>query len=112
MAIGPEALTQACLKGIVIYHRLTSSVVYDLYWKIADRSIIDDRQREISFYRVLLDGFREGDTIYDVGANLGHKTNIFLKLGARVVAIDPDPLNREILEESFLRFRIVPKPVS
>ena len=112
MARGPKALGQACLKRMGIYHRLTASVVYDVYWKVFNRSLIDDRDREVAFYQSLLKGFRAGDLIYDVGANLGYKTNIFLKLGARVVAVDPDPSNKRILEESFLRFRIVPKPVT
>jgi FkbM family methyltransferase len=49
--------------------------------------------------------------IFDVGANHGSKTGIFLTLGARVVAVEPDELNREILKEMFLKFRMTPKPV-
>jgi len=103
---------QACLKQIGIYHRVRASLAYDLYWNVADSALIHDRRREVDFYRSLLSGLRPGDVIFDVGANLGHKTTIFLRLGARVIAIDPDPANIDILEKSFLRYRLFPKPVT
>jgi FkbM family methyltransferase len=31
----------------------------------------------------------EGDLVFDVGANIGSRTNVYLSLGARVVAIEP-----------------------
>ena len=31
------------------------------------------------------------DLVFDVGANIGDKTEIFLGLGARVVAVEPQP---------------------
>jgi FkbM family methyltransferase len=34
---------------------------------------------------------RDGDLCFDVGANIGDKTEIFLSLGARVVCIEPHP---------------------
>jgi len=34
---------------------------------------------------------REGDLVFDVGANVGNRTEIFLDLGANVVAIEPQP---------------------
>src|SRR5262245_9363957 len=71
---------QACLKQIGLYHRLRASRAYDFYWNIADSSLINDRQREVDFYRTLLTELRPNDLIFDVGANLGHKTDIFLRL--------------------------------
>lgn len=34
---------------------------------------------------------REGDLCFDVGANVGNRTEVFLELGARVVAVEPQP---------------------
>jgi FkbM family methyltransferase len=66
-----------------------------------------------------LDGFCEGDLIFDVGANHGYKTSIFLDLGAKVVAVEPDGTSQEILKQRFVKYRlkrrplvIVPKAVS
>ena len=102
---------QTLLKRLDLYQRLKASRLYDLYWSIADRRIIDERSREVEFYRKVLEGFRQGDLIFDVGANHGFKTDIFLRLGARVVAVEPDELNQEVLTKKFLRYRLTRKPV-
>lgn len=102
---------QVFLRRIGFYHRLKASPLYDLYWTIADRSIIDDRRRETKFYRDLLKGLSPGDLIFDVGAHKGSKTGAFLRLGARVVAVEPDEVNQVILEEQFLRYRVTRRPV-
>jgi len=102
---------QRLLKRLGIYHRLKASSLYHLYWSVADRSVIAETSQELSFYRNLLSGFHPGDVIFDIGANQGSKTETFLRLGARVVAVDPDETNKEILESKFLKYRFVPKPV-
>jgi len=78
---------------------------------MADRRIIDERSREVEFFKKLLPGFRKGDIIFDIGANQGHKTDIFLRLGARVVAVEPDEFNQEVLRQKFLKYRIFRRPV-
>ena len=103
---------QAILRRIGLYHRLKASPLYDLYWTMADRSLIDDRRRETHFYRNLLKGFRQGDLIFDIGAHTGSKTATFLRLGARVLAVEPDEVNQGILEEQFLRYRLARRPVA
>ena len=102
---------QHVLKRAGLYQRFRASSVYDLYWTFADRSIVEDRRLEADFYRSLLTGFRPGDLIFDVGANQGSKTSTFLRLGARVVAVDPDEANQQILKEMFLQYRLSPRPV-
>jgi len=103
---------QQGLKRIGLYHRVKASPLYDLYWSFADRSIVDEEKRELNFYRNLLHGFQPGDCIFDIGANQGYKTETFLRLGAKVVAVDPDQTNRKILEDKFLRYRLFPRPVT
>jgi len=41
-----------------------------------------------SFYKQFM---QPGDLVYDVGANIGNRTEVFLDLGAKVVAIEPQP---------------------
>ncbi len=65
------------LKQAAVYHRLKASRVYDA----------DQR---------LLQGLPRRGLIFDIGANHGAKTDVFLRLGARVVAVDPDETNQEI----------------
>jgi len=73
--------------------------------------LVDRIRKELEFYSNLLEGFRPGNLIYDIGANHGSKTSIFLRLGARVIAVEPDEDNRTILKDMFLTKRMVPKPV-
>lgn len=58
---------------------------------------------ERSFYHRLIPAGRTG-CIIDVGANAGGKTEIFRRLAARVVAIEPDPESARLLRGRF-RFR-------
>ena len=103
---------QALLKRLGIYHRLKASGIYSLYWTLADRRIIQARSAEVRFYRKVLTGFHKGALVFDIGANHGQKTDVFLRLGAKVVAVEPDHLNQAILKEKFLRYRIKKKPVT
>ncbi|MBI3475569.1 MAG: FkbM family methyltransferase [Acidobacteria bacterium] len=102
---------QQTLRRVGLYHRLRASRIYDLYWSISDGAPLEDRRKEVSFYRELLQGFRAGELIFDVGANQGSKTAIFLALGARVIAVEPDAENQTILREMFLKYRLQTKPV-
>jgi len=107
----PKQRLQAFLARVGIYERLRGSFLYDAYWRIADEQIIAGRSLEVEFYRDVLKGLKRGDLIIDIGANHGSKTDVFLRLGARVVAVEPDETNQEILRERFLKLRLFPKPV-
>ena len=48
-------------------------------WTEQDRKMVD-------FYRQFIN---PGNLCFDIGANMGNRTRIFLKLGARVVAVEP-----------------------
>lgn len=102
---------QKVLERVGLHDRLRSSPIYDIYWRIVDQRRIDSRRREVRFYQSLLDGFCKGDLIFDIGANVGEKTDVFLRLGARVLAVEPVDGNQEVLKEKFLKYRFVPKPV-
>jgi FkbM family methyltransferase len=102
---------QALLRRFGLLERLQNSLLYDLYWSVVDRQWIDKRHNEVGFYRDLLTGFQRGELIFDVGANAGEKTDVFLRLGARVLAVEPDESNQEVLRRKFLRYRLLKKPV-
>ena len=102
---------QNLLQRVALYDRLRASRVYDLYWMIADRRIIDARRAEVAFYRETLEGFKPGALVFDIGANEGYKTDVFLRMGASVVAVDPDQHNQDILRRKFLAYRLLKKPV-
>ncbi len=100
------------IKKSDLYLRLKTSFLYDVYCGFVERRFIDLRLREIAFYRSLLAGFQPGDLIFDVGANAGDKTDVFLRIGARVIAVEPDRESRKVLWGRFLKYRMKPKPVT
>ena len=102
---------QRVLRRSSLYHRLRASVVHELYWRIAGKRWILAREKQLDFYRSLLAGMRPGDLIFDIGANEGFKTDLFLRLGARVIAIEPDETNQSILRGRFASFRLVRRPI-
>jgi FkbM family methyltransferase len=106
-----KSSAQNALKQIHLYERVKASRLYDLYWRIADKKIIGSRDQEVELYRNVLEGFRGGDLIFDIGANKGFKTEIFLRLGAKVIAVDADEVNQAALKEKFLKYRMAKKQV-
>lgn len=111
MAATLKKTIEAFLKRLGVYQRVKFSRLYDLYWGVVDRKWIDNRDQEIRFFQKTLVGFQQGNIVFDVGANQGYKTDVFLRLGARVVAVEPDSSNEQILKSSFHKFRMAKKPV-
>jgi FkbM family methyltransferase len=107
-----RTFVQQVLRRVGIYERLRASRLYDAYWTMQDRQIIADRNAEIDFYRRTLEGMQPGDLVFDIGANQGYKTDMFVRLGASVVAVDPDAANAALLKDRFIKFRLSPKPVT
>jgi FkbM family methyltransferase len=96
-----------------LYQRLKSTLLGDLYRRLSYGDGINlKREAEVRFYRSVLEGFRKGGLIFDIGANGGDKADLFLRLGARVIAVEPDEKNQEILAQRFLRLRLIKRPVS
>jgi FkbM family methyltransferase len=103
--------TQSLLQRLGLYYRIKASCLYDCYWWVADKEVIQQRYKELQFYSQVLTGCQPGSLIFDIGANRGSKTDVFLRLGASVVAVDPDETNSQILRERFLDYRIRKKPI-
>lgn len=88
------------------YRLLYTFVPQDLFFKI--RAKIDPfpnkinesiNQREIlNFYSIFINS---GDLCFDVGANIGNRTDVFLKLGAKIVCIEPQDTCIKILNRLY-----------
>src|SRR5262245_5102515 len=50
-----------------------------------------DRRRRAAMQRLYAQFVRPGDLVFDVGAHVGDRTAAFRRLGARVVAVEPQP---------------------
>lgn len=76
----------------VLKHALLKTPAYPflkyLYRHTVRRDYLVARAGLEAFYRPLI---REGNLVFDVGANHGDLSDAYLRLGARVVAIEPHP---------------------
>lgn len=55
-------------------------------------------QPRVDFYSRIIG---KDDLVFDVGANVGNRVNVFLAIGAKVVAVEPQKNCVEILEKKF-----------
>jgi len=81
-------------------------------WRIAHkvRQWTNDDQRKYEFYKTFI---KPSNIVFDFGANIGKRTKIFLKLGARVVAIEPQKECARIIHLAFRnKVVIIPKALA
>jgi FkbM family methyltransferase len=99
----------APLRSLVEYARflepLRDSPVAQLLWSKWDPESFALSRRRLVNLRSL---FAQHDvhSVFDVGANIGSMTSVYLALGARVVSVEPDPSSVRRLRH---RFRSNPK---
>ena len=68
-------------------------------WKVSNDSLEKKLfPQRIAFYKQFINS---NDLVFDVGANVGNRTEVFLKCNARVVAVEPQPDCIEILQKKF-----------
>lgn len=87
------ALVKRILKKTFVYGLVKSSRARK---QLAQWTTHD--QEMMNFYKGLLS---PGDVCFDVGANIGNRVKIFLKLGARVVAVEPQQGCSKVLKAVF-----------
>lgn len=100
-------------KDVLKRMKLLSGARAMLYWLTQfDPKATHPRRTTVRFYSQFI---KKGDLCFDLGANVGARTGIFLELGARVVSVEPHPACLKELHRSFGRNRsvsIVPKGVA
>ena len=87
----------------MIYSKIKQYYRYRRNWKKLQsrQSKISKGQhftKELDFYSHLI---KENDLCFDIGANIGDKTNIFLQLGAKVIAVEPQENCWRVLKRRF-----------
>ena len=55
-------------------------------------------RKRYNFYSELI---KKNDLCFDIGANYGNRSEVFLKLGAKVVAFEPQPKPLKFLKRKF-----------
>ena len=90
------------LKNILLKNKFFKKIFYQhinkQYRKYYSSFSSSSYSRDFSFYTKLI-----GPTnlIFDVGANRGNKTDVFCQLSNKVIAVEPDEKNVEILRTRF-----------
>jgi FkbM family methyltransferase len=81
--------------------------------RFLQRQAIPSRRRKFNALRNLLSEFiQPGQLVFDIGANLGQRTELFLSLGAKVVAFEPQPkCAREIRANDNGKLTVIEKAV-
>jgi FkbM family methyltransferase len=67
-------------------------------YRVCSRGVRKQQAHEISFYSSLIP---PGALCFDIGANLGQKTEVLLACGAHVVSVEPNPLCYPTLRHLF-----------
>lgn len=85
-------------KYLLRIFKAAKSAVFSL--RILNKKFLKHRRirKMLEFYS---DFIKRGDLCFDVGANFGERTEVFLRLGAQVVAIEPQEECIEKLRERF-----------
>ncbi len=97
---------QHILRRIGIYDRARESFAYDCYRCLRHGRPFRWRRNEVLFFRSLFVTRPQDMLVFDVGAHRGQRTGVFLQLGARVIAIEPDASNQRLLNRRFARNRL------
>src|SRR5690349_4435429 len=58
----------------------------------------ENQGRRLAFYSTFI---TKGQLVFDVGANVGNRTENFLEIGARVIAVEPQPDCIRTLQQKF-----------
>lgn len=72
-------------------------------------NIVKNSAEQIDFYSQFI---KENDLCFDIGANIGDKTDLFLRLGATVVAVEPQESCWRVLKRRFKNNRVLIEPVA
>jgi FkbM family methyltransferase len=69
---------------------------------------ISESKKRGTFYRNL---FSKNDLVFDIGANHGNRTSIFLQLEGKVVSIEPNPKLAKKLSKKYPKTKVVQKAI-
>ena len=99
------------LEATGLYSRLEWTPLHRVFVRFNNPSYEAAQRKERTFYRQFV---TRGALVFDIGANNGSKAETFLRLGARVVAAEPDPKCVQVLRRRFVlsrHFHLVPAAI-
>lgn len=91
-------LIKKILNKLGLLNRIKYSRLFLWYKKATNPAVASFYKNEHDFYASFIN---KCDIIFDIGANDGHKAEVFLKLAQKVVCCEPDETNHAILKTRF-----------
>jgi len=79
------------------------------YQRFLNREYVEYRRAGRAFYAQFV---RRGDLVFDLGANRGLMAEMFLELGARVVAVEPIPYLAATIRRRYPSRRLIVEPAA
>lgn len=95
-----------------LYYRLRYSTLYEKYLNFKNRDRATWHESESYFFENTVS---KPSLIFDIGANQGDYSAIYLESKATVIAVEPDKLNLDVLGQRFRgnpKFKLVSKAIS
>lgn len=91
---------------MILKNIITSTFLYKAYYRYIKNSLVKQQalreQKLLPIRKIFYKQFvQPGDVVFDVGANIGNRTETFLQIGAKVIAIEPQPDCVKILKKNF-----------
>lgn len=88
------------LKDSDLEWSIRRSFLYEVYLNLFYTDYVKNREREVAFYRSIVKADKNA-LVFDIGSNNGDKADRFLRMGARVICIEPDSNCCSVLKERF-----------
>ena len=95
-----KSIIKNLLEKIDLYENVRYSIPYSIYLRFSNPSYLKSLDDDFKFYKSLI-GINKNLLIFDIGAFHGDKTAVFLRLGAKVVSVEPDRKSLEVLKVRF-----------
>ena len=97
-----------------LYSKLKQYYKYQRNWsKLQSRQYSSNEKKHFASEKKFYSQFiNNGDLCFDIGANIGDKAELFIQLGAMVVAVEPQESCWRVLKKRFKSERVSVEPVA
>ena len=86
------------LINVGLYEKFQYSLMHRYFLRFFNSEVTGNQIKILDFHKKFLP---ENKLVFDIGANIGNKTEAYLKLNCQVIAVDPDQKNAKILKRRF-----------
>lgn len=98
--LGMKQLLGKALDSFGLREAFWDTALYDFF--CGSVRLRAEKRKAVDFFKDFISkGNVKTDLWFDIGANIGSRTSLFLRLSKRVLSVEPDPENLRILQRRF-----------